>query len=347
MQQTSLLAHLYPYFKGSQEDVATSSLSYIVSRNECINKAFTNHISKILQIPINETYQYKCQAVGKNNERPDMAGYDTNGDEKLLCESKFYAALTINQPNTYLKRLIEEKGIGLIFICPDVRKKGLWNELTKLVDKDIDLESNEINDFCIEINNSIRLGITSWKAVLSELEQTAMATAMNCVPDIKQLQGYCDQLDHEAFIPFDVEDFGIDLAMKAERPYRLLNALVEAIKAEPNHEVNSKGLRKAKFHSGDRRYLRIDGFCVNLEFDTNKWKNPDTKNTPFWISINKDINGGWQQDEQCKKAMLRVAPDLTFETYIALIPKCYVALSEVADDMKKQVFEYIQLFKET
>lgn len=347
MPQTSLLAHLYPYFKGSQEDVATSSLSYIVSCNECINKAFTNHISKILQIPINETYQYKCQAVGKNNERPDMAGYDTNGDEKLLCESKFYAALTINQPNTYLKRLIEEKGIGLIFICPDVRKKGLWNELTKLVDKDKDLESNEINDFCIEINNSIRLGITSWKAVLSELEQAAMATAINCVPDIKQLQGYCDQLDNEAFIPFDVEDFGVDYAMKAERPFVLLDALVDAIKNEPNHEVSLKNLMASPFWSGYRRYIRIDGFCVNLEYDTNKWKKPDSKNTPFWISINKNINKKWQQDEQCQKAMLKIASEMKDGTYIALIPKCYMALSEVADDMKKQVFEYIQLFKET
>lgn len=345
MSQTSLLAHLYPYFKGSQEDVATSSLGYILSSNEHINRAFTNHISKTLQTPIKEAYQYKCQAVGKNNERPDMAGYDTNGDEKILCESKFYAALTINQPNSYLKRLIEEKGIGLMFICPEVRKKGLWQEILSFANEEF--ECNIISDFCVEVNGSIRLGITTWKDALNALEQVALSNAVNCVPDIKQLQGYCEQLDSEAFIPFNAEDFGINVAMKAERPFRLLDALVEALKNEPKHEVSLKNLMASPFWSGYRRYIRIDGFCVNLEYDTNKWKKSDNKNTPFWISINKEINKKWCQDDQCKKAMLKIPSDLKDDTYIALLPKCYVALSEVAEDMKKQVLRYIQIFKET
>ena len=345
MPQTSLLAHLYPYFKGSQEDVATSSLGYIVSSNEHINKAFTNHISKTLQMTIAETYQYKCQAVGKNYERPDMAGYDFNGDEKILCESKFYAALTINQPNAYLKRLIEEKGIGLVFICPEVRKNGLWQEILKLVNTEF--KCNDINDFCVELDDSVRLGITTWKDVLNDLEQVALSDAFNSVPDIKQLQGYCEQLDSEAFIPFNIEDFGIDVAMKSERPYRLLDALVEAIKNEPNHEVSLKNLMASPFWSGYRRYIRIDGFCINLEYDTNKWKKNESKNTPFWISINKEINKKWQHDKQCQKAMLKISTELKDGTYIALIPKCYVALSEIAEDMKEQVFNYIRIFNET
>lgn len=345
MPQTSLLAHLYPYFKGSQEDVATSSLGYIVSSNEHINKAFTNHISKTLQMTIAETYQYKCQAVGKSNERPDMAGYNFNGDEKILCESKFYAALTINQPNAYLKRLIEENGIGLMFICPEVRKKGLWQEILKLVNTDF--EYSNINDFCVKLDSNIRLGITTWKDLLNDLEQVALSNAVNSVPDIKQLQGYCDQLDSEAFIPFNEEDFGIDVAMKAERPYRLLDALVEAIKQEPNHDVSLKDLRATPVWSGYRRYIRIDGFGVNLEYDTNKWKHIDGQTTPFWMYIKKPIDGEWQQDELYNKAMLKIPSEMKFETYIALIPKRYVALSEITEDMKEQVFNYIRIFKET
>ena len=32
---------------------------------------------------------------------------------------------------------------------------------------------------------------------------------------------------------------------------------------------------------------------------------------------------------------------------IALIPRCYVALSEIVEDMKKQIFAYINIFDET
>ena len=129
MSGTSLLAQLYPYFKGSQEDVATTSLQYIVSSNEVLNKAFTDTIMGRLCLKTEEVYQYKCQAVGKSEkkERPDMAGYDSYGREQVLCESKFYAALTSNQPNTYLKRLIDEGGKGLIFVCPESKISGLMD----------------------------------------------------------------------------------------------------------------------------------------------------------------------------------------------------------------------------
>ena len=38
----SLLAHPYSRIKGSQEDVATASLQYIISSSEKLNKAFTD-----------------------------------------------------------------------------------------------------------------------------------------------------------------------------------------------------------------------------------------------------------------------------------------------------------------
>ena len=40
----SLLAHLYPRIKGSQEDVATFSLGYILEQSDALNKAFTKLI---------------------------------------------------------------------------------------------------------------------------------------------------------------------------------------------------------------------------------------------------------------------------------------------------------------
>lgn len=345
MKNTSLLAHLYPYFKGSQEDVATSSLNYIISSDSDLNKAFTKYLGDVLGTEINDLIQYHCQAVGENNERPDIAGTNMDGMEKLLCESKFYAALTANQPNEYIRRLIKNNGLGLVFICPEIRLSGLWSEILDKLNEDFNVE--RISDSCVEINNSVRMGITTWKNILDKLEQVAITNAAEVVPDIKQLQGYCSQLDSEAFIPFVDEDFGIDVAIKMERHYRLLDELVNALKAEMGDEISLKGLRATPIWSGYRRYLGYSFYGVTLEYDTKKWKNPESKVTPYWLKIERSVNGRWRFDEPCEKAMKKIAPELKEGEYIALIPKPYVALNEIVEDMKKQVLEYFKLFRET
>ncbi len=72
----SLLAHLYPHIRGSQEDIATYSLQYLLYQSKDLNKAFTKRISDILHIDVSEVLQYVCQVTGKSEEkeRPDMAG---------------------------------------------------------------------------------------------------------------------------------------------------------------------------------------------------------------------------------------------------------------------------------
>lgn len=343
--KTSLLAHLFPFFKGSQEDVATASLNYIISSFSDISRAFTKQLGDVLGIEIKETLQYHCQVVGENYERPDMAGTDTKGNEVVLCESKFYAALTANQPNEYLRRLIKNNGIGLVFICPEVRQKGLWCEVVEMAGKEFELK--KVDDNCVETKDGVRMGITTWKAVLDYLEQVAITNAPAVVSDIKQLQGYCAQLDSEAFIPFAEEELGIDVAIKFERHYRLLDELVNALKVELGDDVSLKGLRATPIWSGYRRYLSYNSHGVTLEYDTKKWKNPESKVTPYWLRIDRSIDGRWVFDECCEKVMKKIAPELKDGTYIALIPKSYVALNEIVEDMKKQVLEYFRIFKET
>ena len=116
----SLLAHLYNRIKGSQEDVATLSLQYIISNNQEMKITFSSLIERTLHISIDHDLQYICQATGDNKERPDMAGIDAGGNEIILCEMKFYAGLTDNQPLGYIDRLVTNNGKGLIFVCPKV-----------------------------------------------------------------------------------------------------------------------------------------------------------------------------------------------------------------------------------
>ena len=112
----SLLAHLYPHIRGSQEDIATYSLQYLLVQSKELNRAFTKRISTVLHIDTEKALQYVCQSTGKGEEkeRPDMVRLDSNGNENILCEMKFYATLTVNQPNTYIDRLVQCGGKGLI-----------------------------------------------------------------------------------------------------------------------------------------------------------------------------------------------------------------------------------------
>lgn len=341
--KTSLLAHLYPYFKGSQEDVATSSLNYIISSDVEINKAFTNIISKTLDISITEKIQYKCQVVGKNKERPDMCGF-VDGNEKIICESKFYAALTINQPNEYIKRLIANTGYGLIFICPDVRKKGLWSEIINLISAEFD-NCNHLSDYCVMVNDSIRVGIISWNAMLSELENVASTLAVDTIPDIHQLIGYCKQLDSEAFVPFVENSLSIENAINEERYYRVLDALIDALKADPTVKISLAHYKATPQWAGYTRYFKIDDLGVSLEYDTDKWRNPQSFVTPFWVKFENPESSPWHIDDRCEKALLKISEELKDDNFIALRAPCYVSLSEVVSDMKKQFLEYYELFK--
>lgn len=80
----SLLAHLYSGIKGSQEDVATLSLQYIISSNSNLNEAFNRLICNALNEDIGTDITYSCQSVGENSERPDMSGVDKHGAEVIF-----------------------------------------------------------------------------------------------------------------------------------------------------------------------------------------------------------------------------------------------------------------------
>lgn len=337
----SLLAHLLPYFKGSQEDVATCALNYIVCSNSHMLNAYNNLISDLFECDPLNVAQYKCQAIGENNERPDMAGYDVNGDELILCESKFYAALTINQPNTYLDRLISQKGIGLVFVCPVNRLNGLWNEIINIASSQYNL--NKINPQCVEING-VRMGILSWNEVLTKLENVSESVSPESLADIKQLRGYCSQLESETFAPFVEEELSIESALRIEKHYKVLDEIVDSLRNVADIKLSLKGLKATPQWSGYTRYVRINNLVVAIMFTTQKWKNPENLSTPYWIKIARE---DWEIDAACKRAILKIEPRLVSDDglCLALIAPPYLSLSEVANEITKQIKEYIKIFE--
>ena len=338
----SLLAYLYPYIKGSQEDIATFSLQYLLAQSVHLNRAFTKYMAHEMKLGFEDVLQYVCQVTGNSDEkeRPDMAGLDINGKEVVLFEMKFYASLTVNQPVTYLERLKKNDVKGLMFVCPTARRTNLWNKLKSLC---AGMNVVEVSEYCVEVDG-VKLSITTWSEIINILKQVAAAVDISFTADIAQLEGYCNQMDSDAFMPFSAEDLSAERAKMEERYYAVTDELFELLMADKSHKTSKKGTKASAYRNGYTRSLAIDGYTITFNYDRKLWKNPASVETPFWVAI-RDEN--WKQtDEICDK--LKCLPDQKKEhfwdsIFLCVEPMQNVTLAEVCEDMKRQIEGYLNL----
>lgn len=343
----SLLAHLYSRIRGSQEDVATISLQYLLSQSEELNRAFTNLLALSMDTTFADSLQYICQATGDEQERPDMAGKDATGREVVLCEMKFYAGLTPNQPITYLERLQKENGRSLVFICPKARQTSLWAKLQELCE---DRKISPVNSRCIRVDG-VHMAVITWAEVLEQLRHVAASSAIEYLSDIQQLDGYCAQMDSDAFIPFRAEDFSAEIAKSAERYYAVVDETIELLCSDKSLKTSRKGLKATAYRKGYTRSLYIDDFGVTLDYNRDFWKSANSIETPFWVAIRAVQDGDWEETEAMQN-VLATLPSLKQEpvwyaTFLALEPLQDATLDEVCEDLKRQILEYINLFRTT
>ena len=339
----SLLAHLYTHIRGSQEDIATLSLQYLLMQSSALNKVFTKKISDILNIETEEILQYQTQATGEDDERPDMAGVDSNGNEQILCEMKFYAALTKNQPLGYLKRLEENGGKGLVFVCPKSRIDSLWFELKKICQKE-EKYIEDIDEYCVCIEG-IKMSIITWSQIIEILTDTAQASAEYLLADIKQLKGYCEQLDSEAFIPFKDEELAAINARKEDRFYTIIDRVSKSI-------LKDEGIKNIKYNStagnknGYISYVSINGYGIAICYDRQLWIDSSSVETPFWLSVKKDIDGkNWKLTDEIISKLKAIPDELKVEgkqnIHIALRVLTHSIEDDVCKDIKEQILDYL------
>ena len=336
----SLLAHLYSRIKGSQEDVATVSLQYIISSSVKLNKAFNRLLGASLNIKLDDDISYSCQSVGENNERPDMSGVDGNGNEVILCEMKFYAGLTSNQPNGYLDRLEKEKGKALVFVCPEQRRMSIWSKIIELC-KEAGKELTDEYGYRVIVND-IAMAVISWRETIEMLERTAASVAIEMLPDIAQLKGFCEMMDSTAFIPFSSEDMGPETARKEERYFQVIDRAFDMLISNKAISADAKGLKATPQFFGYIRYIRINGCICGLIYSRKLWIDRSSAETPFWFYIT-DVEGYKQSDEL--QAKLRSLPeyshDMSGYNYPLYAP-INAQLDEIASSMMDQI---INLFR--
>lgn len=336
----SLLAHLYTYIKGSQEDIATFSLQYLLSQSNKLNAAFTKFVAETTDIQLDETLRYNCQVTGdsEEKERPDMVGVNADGVETVLFEMKFYASLTKNQPNTYLDRLRKNQGKGLLFVCPTSRKTSLWAKLLELSET----EENETKKYCTTVNG-VKLAITTWSEILTLLKQVATATDNTFVPDIIQLEGYCNKMDSDAFIPFTATDLSAKMARMGERYYSVVDEVIDQLVAKEPKRTSRKGLKATGHRKGYLRSLYIGDIGITLNYDRDAWKDPSSVETPFWFAIS---NNQWEQTGRIKEYLKnfpdRMKAEIWGKTNLALEAPQNVTFAEVCEDLAEQILEHIK-----
>jgi len=289
----SLLAHIYPMLKSTAEDLATESLLYLIQYSDAAKKEFVKLAYRVCGSDSpGEEIRFRTQASGINLERPNMVGFNTIAEEMIICESKFYAGLTGNQPVEYMKRLLRSSYHGnkvLLIICPEIRKESLWNELMKRCRDELQFAMEISPEYWLNVNG-VRLGITSWKAVLNVLQHVfTVEHNSSLLADLKQLQGLCEKMDSEAFLPIRREELGIDVAKRMLGYYALLDKITDHLKSRLN--ASTDNTRPSPMYGGYIRYMIIGDYGVSLQFNLKYWI--EKAETPIWLGIYTIIDGKW------------------------------------------------------
>ena len=290
--QGSLLAYLTRRFTGRTEDIAVEALGFILANS----KAARTGLFSILRSGGTDPEQIVrvgTQVSGKEGERPDLVGWDDSGSERLLVEAKFWAGLTKNQPNAYLKRL--RPGGILLFVAPEARMDTLWPELERLVKKGglqwvADADGARSADV-----DGRGLILTTWKTLLEEARHRASASGDSAaVTSIRQLNGLCEMEDQEAFLPLRPDELGPELPRRLINLSRVIDRVVDRAKAKGL--VSTKGLTAAATRDGYRRWIRLgvlrDGSWVNDRFAVARlclhyraWS--EHRETPIWLYLSE------------------------------------------------------------
>ena len=337
----SLLAHLYSRIKGSQEDVATVSLQFIISSSAELNRAFNKLLSDALKTDLDLDTSYSLQSVGENKERPDMSGVDSSGKEVVLCEMKFYAGLTFNQPNEYIERLIKENGKALVFVCPEQRKVNLWKEIQdRCIEKGRTLTGEDGYRVTVD---GIAMAIVTWAEVIETLRRIAASVAVETLPDIAQLDGFCEMMDSTAFIPFRSEDLSPDVARREERYYQVVDRLFDMLIANKTVNTSAKRLKATPQLHGYNRYIWINGCCCALMYNRCCWMDNNSAFTPFWFWVT-DTEGKYIQTDELRARLssLHEYSKSMCGYHYPLYAPVNAQLDEIAESLMNQILDFMK-----
>jgi len=296
--KNSLFGHLAFGFSNSPENLATEALCFILNRSETANKAFVRFISQTkATLPSNLKFETQIHISGNSSGvpeernisgdfRPDFVGKDNSNKHVVIGEVKFGAALTDNQPVTYLKRFTESS--VLVFIAPSRRLSLLWPELIRRC-KEAGLEPQQTIIVDDEFKTTIIdkypiLALTSWRRVVNSIQHAVETDGdTETLSDIMQLQGLCNRMDQTAFLPVHSDELTSNVGKRIIQYCDLVDEITEQL--VENGVANLQGLRATPKRKGYGRYMRIYGHECMFQVNFDLWST--NRETPLWLSIKK------------------------------------------------------------
>ena len=181
--QESLLSHIASSFISEYENVANSSVAYLLNKYPKAQVALQN----ILDVD-NVPTHYITELSTESHGRPDVTGLDVDGNKSVIIEGKFWANLTPNQPNNYLEELGD--GGKLLFLAPNKRLGSLKTEINQRLNGESD-----------------KIVISSWENFLSLVEKENNENHNPFLAsDLTQMKELCQKMDTEGMPPLSASD---------------------------------------------------------------------------------------------------------------------------------------------
>ncbi len=284
----TLLAYLVSSFPGNTENIATEALRHIFEHSDASIEALNDVIQSGVR-GINPVTIVKSQVVHADGTQPDLVGFDEDGKERALIEVKFWAELTPNQPNGYLKRLPKDGPAVVMFLTPEDRIRYLWPQLRARVEQagigstDMDTERK-----CFSVGETQgHLMMVSWGGLLDSMAARSRDAGESGVEtEIRQLRSLAKYADTGAMKPVNQgEKFGKDSDVRLRQFRRLIDAATEiGIQQE---WVSRKGLNRTPRSYGYGRYIKLHGNVV--WFGINLALFEKTGDTPLWVQFSNNL----------------------------------------------------------
>ena len=262
----SLLSHIASSFINQYENVANSSLCYLLNKYREVREALENLTGIETQL-----LDFKTEYV-TDYGRPDIVGISANGAHQkqlvsLIIEGKFWAGLTKNQPVEYIKILSPEG--QLLFLAPSKRVDSLIEEIKVLLGEQYSEE---------------KIKVTSWIDFIERTKNIPTPSSFNAElqSDLYQLERLCEYVDVESMPPLDV----VYLDPVHGRVTHQLASLLDDCKVQVRRwkESDFSGLSSGSGKSWTGFYFRSHGFACQLFFSSYRWFMENSK-TPFFLTV--------------------------------------------------------------
>jgi hypothetical protein len=339
--KSSLFGHLALNFATHPENLATEALAYILNQSRVARDALNRFCESTgAEIPADLFFQ--TQVADGDGAIPDLVGASPDNSQAVIIEAKFWAGLTGHQPVTYLNR----KPALLLFLAPAKRLSTLWPELllrcTQAGFSRQSVRQVQGELLVVQLTETQFMAATSWRRLLGVLiEALASSGDQETVGDAHQLQGLCNQMDAEAFLPLRSEELSPAIATRLLQLNDVVNETTEELVRQGR--VSIGGYRATPTYEGFVRYMRLDEFGLALQVNAAYWST--TRETPLWLSI-KGIpaTGNWifsPEAQQRLASLERESPPRLIRKADELLVPLTLPLGVEKDKVLKSVIEQL------